>query len=114
MTYLVNITARAEQDFASLFEEIHAGDSEAALKWFRGLKKAVLTLENLPNRSSATPENPQLRQLLYGHRPHVYRVIYRVLNSEKRVDVLHVRHGARRRLKAGDLGQDKPGSIDPI
>ncbi len=114
MDYLVNITARAERDIASLYEEIHAADSEAAKKWYEGLKKAVLTLESLPNRSPVTPENPQLRHLLYGRKPHVYRVIYQVLNGERRVDVVHIRHGARRRFKATDPGQDKPRSIGSV
>jgi plasmid stabilization system protein ParE len=111
MVYLVNITARAERDFASLYEEIHAADSEAALKWYRGLKKAMLTLEKMPDRCSATPESPQFRHLLYGRKPHVYRVIYRVLYAEKRVDVLHIRHGARRGITASKAGHDKPKSI---
>jgi mRNA-degrading endonuclease RelE of RelBE toxin-antitoxin system len=39
----------------------------------------------------------------YGNKPHVYRVIYRVLEREKRVNVLHIRHGARRDFKASDI-----------
>jgi plasmid stabilization system protein ParE len=103
MAYLVNITHRAECDFADLFEAIHAERSEAAQMWYSGLKKAVLTLETLPNRCPATPENPRLRHLLYGRKPHVYRVIYRVSSDEKRVDILHIRHGARRGFEDADL-----------
>jgi len=44
-----------------------------------------------------------MRRLLYGRRPHVYHVIYRVLEKQKRVEVLHIRHGARRKLKPSDL-----------
>jgi len=47
-----------------------------------------------------TPEKAQLRHLLYGHKPHVYRVISRVLEREKQVVVLHIRHGARQGLRA--------------
>jgi toxin ParE1/3/4 len=96
MSYLVNITARAERDFANLFESIHAQDSDSARKWYRALVNAVLSLEELPNRCPSAPENPKLRNLLYGRKPHVYRVIYRVLEKEKRVEVLHIRHRARR------------------
>jgi plasmid stabilization system protein ParE len=104
MAYLVNFTNRAERDFANLYEDIDAGDSSAALKWYKGLKEAVLSLEELPNRCPVTQEKNQLRQLLYGHKPHVYRVIYRVLERQKRVEVLHIRLGARQRFKAADLG----------
>jgi plasmid stabilization system protein ParE len=103
MAYLVNITLRAERDFVSLYHEIHAGESDAALKWYRGLKEAVLSLEERPNRCPATPEKPQLRHLLYGTKPHIYRVIYRVMEKQKRVDILHIRHGARTKLKPTDL-----------
>jgi toxin ParE1/3/4 len=103
MAYLVSITPRARRDLDLLFTDIHAGDSQAALKWYQGLKAAALTLEKLPNRCPSTPENPGLRHLLYGHKPHVYRVIYRVLERQKQVNVLHIRHGARQRFKTSDL-----------
>lgn len=32
-----------------------------------------------------------------------YRVICRVLEKQKQVEVLHIRHGARRKLKPSDL-----------
>ena len=104
MAYLVNITPRAERDFANLYREINAEESDTALKWYRGLKQAVLSLEELPNRCPVTPEKAQLRHLLYGNKPHVYRVIFRVLEKQKRVDVLHIRHGARDKLKAPEVG----------
>jgi plasmid stabilization system protein ParE len=103
MAYLVRITHRARRDLANLFKQIHAADSETARNWYQGLKEAALTLESLPDRCPATPENPQLRHLLYGHKPHIYRIIYRVLETEKRVNVLHIRHGARRRFRASEL-----------
>jgi toxin ParE1/3/4 len=96
MTYRVNVTVRAERDLALLFDAINAEHSDAALKWYRGLKDAILSLEEQPNRCPETPENARLRHLLYGHKPHVYRVIYRVTEKSKHVDVLHIRHGARR------------------
>lgn len=95
MAYLVNLTARAQRDLAHLYAEINAEYSEPALKWYRGLKDAMLSLEEQPNRCPATPENNSLRHLLYGRKPHIYRVIYRVLEKQKQVDVLHIRHGAR-------------------
>jgi len=100
MAYVVRITPRARRDLANLFKEIHAGESETAWTWYQGLKDAALTLERLPGRSAATPENARLRHLLYGRKPHSYRIIYRVLEKEKQVNVLHIRHGARQRFKS--------------
>src|SRR5690242_16834564 len=34
MAYPVNITARAERDLAYLYDEVNAGDSDAALRWY--------------------------------------------------------------------------------
>jgi len=103
MAYLVNITPRAERDLADLYEVIHAEHSDAALKWYRGLKEAILSLEDHPNRHPVIRKSDKLRHLLYGHKPHIYRVIYRVLENQKHVEVLHIRHGARRKLKSSDL-----------
>jgi toxin ParE1/3/4 len=98
MAYFVNITPRAERDLARLYHEINAEESEAALKWYFGLKKVILGLEEHPNRCPVARENTNLRHLLYGNKPHVYRVIYRVVERQKRVEVLHIRHGAQRRF----------------
>jgi len=103
MAYLVNVTARAGRDLARLYREINAEQSDAALKWYRGFREAILSLEEQPNRCPVTPESDNLRHLLHGNKPHIYRAIYRILEKEKRVEVLHIRHGARRRLKGFDV-----------
>jgi len=103
MEYLVNLTARAERDLARLYAQINAEHSDASLKWYRGLKEAILSLEAHPHRCPVTRENANLRHLLYRRKPHLYRVIYRVLEKRRHVDVLHIRHGAQRRFKASDV-----------
>ena len=103
MAYLVKLTARAQRDLALLYDEINAEQLDAALKWYRGLRNAILSLEHHPNRCPATPETPKLRHLLYGNKPHIYRAIYRVLEKQKHVEVLHIRHGARRKFTGSDL-----------
>lgn len=103
MTYLVEVTSRAERDLCHLYEEKHAADSEYARKWYVGLRAAVLGLGKMPDRCSITPENRRLRHLLYGTKPHVYRVIFRVAKKARRVEVLHIRHGSRRSFRNFDL-----------
>jgi plasmid stabilization system protein ParE len=98
MAYLVEIAARAERDLAALFGQIDARNSRAASRWYAGLKNAILSLEDLPDRCPVTPERANLRHLLYGRKPNVYRVIFRVQEKQKKVEVLHIRHGARRTL----------------
>lgn len=104
MAYLVEITSRAERDFIELFEQIRAAESDSALRWWRGLRASILSLEEMPNRCPITRESAHLRHLLYGRKPHVYRVIFRVFERQKRVEVLHIRHGAKQDLSESDLG----------
>jgi toxin ParE1/3/4 len=99
MAYRVKIMPRAQRDLLHLYHRIGVPSSEAAFTWYRGLRQAIRSLRENPRRSPATPENPGLRHLLYGNKPHIYRVIYRVVESRKEVDILHVRHGARQEFK---------------
>ena len=103
MAHLVRITARAGRDIERLYKEINAEKSDAALKWYRGFREAILSLEEQPHRCPVTPESDKFRHLLYGNKPHVYRAIYRISEKEMRVEVLHIRHGARRRFKVLDV-----------
>jgi plasmid stabilization system protein ParE len=98
VAYRVNLTPRAARDLVQLYCEIDEESSDASLKWYRGLKEAILSLEKFPNRCRATPETARLRHLLYGRKPHIYRAIFRVLEKHKQVDVLHIRQGARGRF----------------
>lgn len=103
MAYAVNTTPRAERDLAQLYRQIDVEHSEAAREWYLGIKEAILSLERHPNRCPLTRKKDNLRHLLYGRKPHVYRVIYRVVENKLQVDVLHIRHGARQKLKPSDL-----------
>jgi toxin ParE1/3/4 len=103
VAYLVSISARAERDLALIYGQIDAEISERAWRWWRGMRRAILSLEELPNRCPPTPENAKLRHLLFGVKPHVYRIIFRVLERKKRVEILHIRHGARRRFSRTNL-----------
>lgn len=103
MAYLVNLTARAERDLALLYLAINDDDSDGALKWYLGFREAILSLDERPNRCPATPESGEFRHLLYGNKPHIYRAIYRVLEKQRQVEVLHIRHGARSRFISADV-----------
>jgi toxin ParE1/3/4 len=104
VAYLVRIARRAERDLSYLYEEINAADSPTARRWYEGLRRAIVSLAVHPKRCPTTAENRNLRHLLYGRKPNVYRVIYRVNERQRQVDVLHIRHGARRKFRASDIG----------
>src|ERR1700741_574849 len=82
MTYRVEFAARASRDLEILYKEKNAAESHAAARWFNGLEEAVYALASFPYRCPVAPEarktKRKLRHLLYGKKPHVYRVIYEV------------------------------------
>jgi toxin ParE1/3/4 len=107
MAYRVDFAARAARDLEILYLQKNAVDSQAADCWFNGLEDAIYTLETNPERCPIVPEGQRvkrkLRHLLYGKKPHVYRVIYEIDQKRQKVWVLTIRHGARRRTRPKDL-----------
>jgi toxin ParE1/3/4 len=103
LDYRVRFTKRARRDLFLLGQQINVAESEAAQKWYWGLREAIRKLRRQPNRCPITPEDGSLRHLLNGRKTNIYRVIYRVLEGEKQVEVLHIRHGARGRFRLSDI-----------
>ena len=99
MAYLVRISVRAEVDLAAIYGQIDAEHSDAALKWFRNLQAAISTLQENPNRCPMMMGSGKFWHLLYGDKRNTYRIIYHVLERQKKVQVVHVRHGARDEFK---------------
>jgi plasmid stabilization system protein ParE len=95
MAYRVEVTARAARDLRRIYRDIEADHSVQAADWFNGLESLVLSLEEHPSRGSSVPEDRNLRQVLHGNKPYVYRVIYAIDEPGLAVRVLHIRHGAR-------------------
>jgi plasmid stabilization system protein ParE len=100
MAYHVDLTARAGRNLRTLYRDINAEDSTQAHAWFNGLEKAIISLSEHPSRCPVTPEDPDLRHLLYGARRDTYRVIFTVDERAQVVTVLHIRHGARGPFKS--------------
>jgi toxin ParE1/3/4 len=98
MEYQVKLTHRALRDLAHIYQHLEAEVSTQALRWFKGLEAAVYSLEQYPDRAPTTPEDTKLRHLLYGRKPHVYRIIYEIEKRTFMVNVLHIRHGARDKM----------------
>ena len=111
MAYRVEFADRAVRDLEALYVKKNAAEEPAASRWYNGLEEAVYTLEAFPLRCPVAPEarrmRRKLRHLLYGKKPHIYRVIFEVDERQETVWVLHIRHGARRKLKTSDLATQK-------
>jgi mRNA-degrading endonuclease RelE of RelBE toxin-antitoxin system len=105
MAYRVELTLRAERDLGYLSDRISVGESIDATRWFKGLERAIYTLERFPRRCSLAPERRKakrrLRHLLYGAKPDVYRVIFEIDEPRKVVRVVTIRYGAMDEFIAG-------------
>jgi len=102
MTYLVEFSVRALLDLEVLYFEKNVAESKAAARWLNGLQEAILGLSAFPNRCPIAPESQgselQLRHLLYGKKPHIYRVVFELDEARSLVKVFHIRYGGRQEL----------------
>ena len=101
MTFRVEVSAQAESDAEGILDWLlsqHAG--ETGIRWFLALEDAIASLSTFPERCALAAESGQfpfqVRQLLYGHKPHIYRILFTV--DGKTVKILHVRHARRKPL----------------
>jgi plasmid stabilization system protein ParE len=101
MTFRVEISADAERDAEAILEWLLSEQAgETGVRWFVELERAIKSLASFPERCAPAPENQrfpfEVRQLLYGRKPHVYRILFTVEGDT--VQVLHIRHGRRQVL----------------
>ena len=105
MAFQVDITEPAladAEDYVRFIRE--AGKQpEAAGRWFRGLVRAIYSLEERPERCPVIPEvedfSFEMRHLIYFS----HRIVFRVERDRNRVVVFRVYHGSRQALAEGDL-----------
>lgn len=109
MIYTVSVTSSAKMEAEAAFLWLQKRTRQYSVEWFNGVLDALQSLEHLPNRCAVAPESrhfqEKIHQLLYGKRPHVYRVLFVIRQST--VYILHIRHGARREMGADELQMPK-------
>jgi toxin ParE1/3/4 len=102
MDFRVELADQAQRDIATIYDWLRSHQAgDAGERWFVALRSAVGSLASLPSRCPLAPENRdspvEVRQLLYGERPHVYRILFAIEGDM--VQVLHIRNGRRRPAK---------------
>jgi plasmid stabilization system protein ParE len=88
MAFHVELAESARADAERLYERVTAAAPYRGPIWYRRLMLAIQSLRNNPERCPVAP-----RQLLFGKKPHVYRVLHELRGNT--VYVLHIVHGAR-------------------
>jgi plasmid stabilization system protein ParE len=101
MVFRIRLTPQAKKDASAILQWLlsqHAGES--GLRWFWKMENAIESLCGLPGRCKPAPENRsvpfEMRQLLYRHKPHLYRILFTVEGNV--VQVLRIRQGRRKHL----------------
>lgn len=105
MAFQVDITDPAlvdAEDYVGFIRDVRK-EPEAANRWFRGLVQAIYSLEDLPGRCPAIPEQDEfsfeVRHLLYFS----HRIIFRVEREKNRVVIFRVYHSSRQGLTESEL-----------
>ena len=101
MNYRVIIQPSAADDIDSACRWIAERNPGATAAWYNRMEAAVQSLADLPQRCLLAEESRafdrEIRQLVVGRRGGAYRVLFTIEGDK--LQVLHVRHGRRRRLR---------------
>ena len=101
MAFLVETPPEAERDAQAILEWLYSQDAgDTGIRWFLALEDAIASLAIAPARCPLAPENAdfpfEVRHLLYGRRPNVYRILFTI--KRDMVSILHIRHGRRQSI----------------
>jgi plasmid stabilization system protein ParE len=119
MAYRVKVSrsALADVEDSYLWMKEHLSEAKA-VKWYNGLVDTVYSLEEFPRLGALAPESDdlsiELRQLLYGKRSSIYRILYTIHETDKEnmVHVHRIWHGARDRIQIEDLQEQDEDTTD--
>ena len=108
MDYKVIVMPQAESDMEEAYQYIAQRAPDRVQSWFAQLQAEIIQLSNLPARCPTAPESHklgvELRQSVFGKRSGAYRIIFRIDEKAHEVQILSVRHSARKPIEAQDLG----------
>jgi plasmid stabilization system protein ParE len=112
MKYRIEITDEAQAELHEAYLWIFRESPANAARWRSKLLDAIRTLSDLPKRCEIAPEsehfNQEIRQLLFGKRLGVYRVLFSI--EQKVIYILHIRHAARRYLSESSESEGMEGN----
>lgn len=103
MKYEIVISPTAQNDVDEIYEWIAMVNMESAdaLKWLEGLECTILSLCEYPYRCQLASFDVRFGKEMRQHWYHSHRIIFTITGNV--VEILHIRHGARRVLDAEDL-----------
>ena len=96
MAYRVSLTDRVLRELDEIHAEINVVGSAGASRWFSRLEDTIQLLASSPRMGKPARESPGIREIIYGNKPHLYRILYEIDETTKSVDVLSIWHGRRK------------------
>jgi plasmid stabilization system protein ParE len=105
MSYTVEMTPTADTELRQSFMYIHGRSPRNAVRWLRGIHKAIDALEDFPNRCGIAPESEHLGERLRHYLFESHRIIFFVDEPGGVVRILRIRHGKMRAI--GELERDE-------
>ena len=107
MGFRISFAPSARTDLERAYLWISERNPEAANVWYNEIVDAISSLKNLPARCPKASESAdveqEIRQLLYGKRGNMYRILFVIVENESLVRVIHIRHTAQQRLSSSDF-----------
>jgi plasmid stabilization system protein ParE len=101
MGFRVEISHEAQADLTEIYDYIRRHGPADPDRWLSGLNQKFESLEDFADWASLAPEDEsakeEIRQVMYGP----FRILFVITDND--VDVVTVRHGARRFLTAAQI-----------
>ncbi len=103
-TYAVRLSQHARRDVLEAADYISISASpDQARKWKNGLLEVLDSLTRMPARYAVAPESEELGAQI-RHLPYFsHRILFRVQEASRTVQVLRIYHAARTPLRLDDL-----------
>ncbi len=105
MSRKVHLSKRARRDVELAYLYIRQDSPERASNWRKRLLRSIRSLNDFPERHAiafdAATAGREIRQMTFG----VYAVLYSI--DADRVNVLTVRHAARRPIEPDEIGESE-------
>jgi plasmid stabilization system protein ParE len=112
MMFRVILLPRAVEDLDEAICYAAKRAPMTAARWLERFQQAIEGLAKSPLSWPLAHESKKaklsLREMLFGRKPNVFRVVFEVVGNE--VQVLRIRRGARRWLSKKDLERPNSGS----
>jgi plasmid stabilization system protein ParE len=100
--YRVIITPRAGGDLEAIYDYIARESAQNAATMITRILDALEPLKQFPHRTVVERQDHKLRHPVRSLPVSPYIIYFRVLDDDRVIRVLHVRHGARRQPRRFD------------